>query len=80
QHLPNFVYLEAPIGEDPDKRDYIVSNARILNTGFEADWSLSRGICLRVHTVQAPFLDIGTPDSFVQAEGFILQNYAKLIG
>ncbi|MEH1841976.1 MAG: NAD-dependent epimerase/dehydratase [Nostoc sp.] len=44
QHLPNFVYLEAPIGEDPDKRDYIVSNARILNTGFEADWSLSRGI------------------------------------
>lgn len=44
QHLPNFVYLEAPIGEDPDKRDYIVSNARILNTGFEPDWSLSRGI------------------------------------
>ncbi|WP_413173116.1 NAD-dependent epimerase/dehydratase family protein [Anabaena azotica] len=44
KHLPNFVYLEAPIGEDPDKRDYIVSNARILNTGFEPDWSLSRGI------------------------------------
>lgn len=44
KHLPNFVYLEAPIGEDPDKRDYIVSNARIINTGFEPDWSLSRGI------------------------------------
>jgi nucleoside-diphosphate-sugar epimerase len=44
QHLPDFVYLEAPIGEDPDKRDYIVSNARILNTGFEPEWSLSRGI------------------------------------
>jgi D-glycero-alpha-D-manno-heptose 1-phosphate guanylyltransferase len=41
---------------------------------------LARNICLRVHTVQAPFLDIGTPDSFVQAEGFILQNYAKLMG
>ncbi|WP_292740297.1 sugar phosphate nucleotidyltransferase [Nostoc sp. JL31] len=41
---------------------------------------LNRGVCLRVHTVQAPFLDIGTPDSFVQAEGFILQNYAKLMG
>src|SRR5208282_5931470 len=27
-HLPSFVYLEAPIGEDPDKRDYIVSNQR----------------------------------------------------
>ena len=24
-----FQYLEAPVGEDPDKRDYIVSNARI---------------------------------------------------
>lgn len=42
--LPNFVYLEAPIGEDPDKRDYIVSNARILSTGFQTDWSLGRGI------------------------------------
>ncbi len=44
RYLPNFVYLEAPIGEDPDKRDYIVSNARILQTGFEPEWSLGRGI------------------------------------
>jgi nucleoside-diphosphate-sugar epimerase len=44
KHLPKFVYLEAPIGEDPDKRDYIVSNQRILRTGFSPDWSLSRGI------------------------------------
>ena len=34
KHLPNFVYLEAPIGEDPDKRDYIVSNKRIISSGF----------------------------------------------
>lgn len=44
KHLPNFEYLEAPIGEDPDKRDYIVSNQKILRTGFEMNWSLSRGI------------------------------------
>lgn len=44
KYLPKFVYSEAPIGEDPDKRDYIVSNTRILNTGFETDWSLERGI------------------------------------
>ena len=44
EHVPGFVYLEAPIGEDPDKRDYIVSNARILSTGFTTDWSLDRGI------------------------------------
>lgn len=42
--VPQFVFFEAPIGEDPDKRDYIVSNERILSTGFRPDWSLGRGI------------------------------------
>jgi nucleoside-diphosphate-sugar epimerase len=44
KHLPKFVFLEAPIGEDPDKRDYIVSNARIAGTGFKTEWGLDRGI------------------------------------
>jgi nucleoside-diphosphate-sugar epimerase len=44
KHLPQFVYLAAPVGEDPDKRDYIVSNARIAATGFKPEWSLDRGI------------------------------------
>jgi nucleoside-diphosphate-sugar epimerase len=44
KHLPKFVFLEAPIGEDPDKRDYIVSNARLAGTGFQPEWSLDRGI------------------------------------
>jgi len=44
KHLPKFVYVEAPIGEDPDKRDYIVSNARIAATGFKPEWGLDRGI------------------------------------
>jgi nucleoside-diphosphate-sugar epimerase len=43
-HLPGFTYVEAPIGEDPDKRDYVVSNQRILNTGFRPEWDLDRGI------------------------------------
>jgi len=42
--VPSFVYLEAPIGEDPDKRDYIVSNARIEATGYEPAYSLDDGI------------------------------------
>ncbi len=45
KHLPKFVFLEAPIGEDPDKRDYIVSNARIAAAGFKPEWDLDRGIC-----------------------------------
>ena len=44
KHLPKFVFLEAPIGEDPDKRDYIVSNERILSTGWSPQWNLDRGI------------------------------------
>lgn len=44
KHLPKFVYLEAPIGEDPDKRDYLVSNARILATGWKPAFSLDDGI------------------------------------
>jgi nucleoside-diphosphate-sugar epimerase len=43
-HVPNFVWHEAPIGEDPDKRDYIVSNARLEATGWTPAWSLDRGI------------------------------------
>ncbi|MGO8918827.1 MAG: NAD-dependent epimerase/dehydratase family protein [Stellaceae bacterium] len=44
QQVPRFTYLEAPIGEDPDKRDYIVSNAKLEATGFRPDWSLDTGI------------------------------------
>lgn len=44
QFVPQFVFMEASIGEDPDKRDYIVSNDRILATGYETIWSLEQGI------------------------------------
>lgn len=44
KQVPGFVFLEAPIGEDPDKRDYIVSNEKIERTGWKPDWSLQAGI------------------------------------
>ncbi len=44
RHLPKFVFLEAPIGEDPDKRDYIVSNERIEATGYKPAFSLDDGV------------------------------------
>jgi nucleoside-diphosphate-sugar epimerase len=44
KQIPQFVYAEAPIGEDPDKRNYIVSNARLASTGFKPEWTLARGI------------------------------------
>jgi len=42
--VPGFQYIEAPIGEDPDKRDYIVSNARIEATGYGPAYLLDDGI------------------------------------
>lgn len=44
EHVPDFVYLESPVGEDPDKRDYIVSNEKIEKTGFKPIFSLEMGI------------------------------------
>lgn len=44
QYLPGFVFLEAPIGEDPDKRDYIVSNDKIERAGYRPAFSLDDGI------------------------------------
>lgn len=44
KQVPDFVYLEAPVGEDPDKRDYIVSNEKIERTGFKPAHSLEMGI------------------------------------
>ena len=44
RHVPRFTYLEAPIGNDPDQRDYIVSNERIERAGFITTQSLPWGI------------------------------------
>ncbi len=43
-HLPQFYFTEAPVGEDVDKRDYIVSNQKIEATGFFPQHSLDSGI------------------------------------
>lgn len=44
KHLPEFVFLEAPVGKDPDQRNYIVSNAKIESTGFKPMYSLDFGV------------------------------------
>ena len=42
--IPSFTFMEAPIGKDPDQRNYIVSNEKIERTGFKPDVSLDAGI------------------------------------
>lgn len=44
EQVPGFLVLEAPVGEDPDKRDYLVSNEKIERTGFRPRRSLEDGI------------------------------------
>lgn len=44
QQVPELYVSESPVGEDPDKRDYIVSNAKIEAAGFKARRSLQEGI------------------------------------
>ena len=44
RQLPNFVYLVSEIGEDIDKRNYIISNKKIENCGFKATRSVEEGV------------------------------------
>ena len=44
EYVPNFYVHFAPIGQDPDKRNYIVSSDRLRRAGFEARRSLDAGI------------------------------------
>jgi nucleoside-diphosphate-sugar epimerase len=43
-HIPDFFIHFSEIGSDPDKRNYIVSNQRLREAGFEAKRSLDDGI------------------------------------
>lgn len=42
--VPAFQFPISDIGEDPDKRNYVVSNQRIESTGFKPKQSLAAGI------------------------------------
>lgn len=44
KQVPEFVFIESKIGKDPDKRNYIVSSAKIKKAGFEPKYSLEDGI------------------------------------
>lgn len=44
EYIPNFYIHFAPIGSDPDKRNYIVSNQKLKEAGFVPKRSLDEGI------------------------------------
>lgn len=44
KQIPDFTFIDAPVGKDPDQRNYIVSNEKIERTGFLPKTSLDDGI------------------------------------
>jgi nucleoside-diphosphate-sugar epimerase len=44
RQVPDFTFIDAPVGKDPDQRNYIVSNAKIEATGYRTSMSLDAGI------------------------------------
>lgn len=53
KQVPEFTIMEAPIGKDPDQRNYIVSNDKIEATGFKPTHSLQWGIAELIKGYQA---------------------------
>lgn len=44
KQVPGFTFVEAPIGVDPDQRDYVVSMEKLTATGYAPAWGLDAGI------------------------------------
>ena len=42
--IPDFIYIDEQIGQDPDQRNYIVSNEKIEATGYAPKVSIQQGI------------------------------------
>jgi nucleoside-diphosphate-sugar epimerase len=60
-HLPDTVIISSEIGSDPDKRDYIVSNAKLEATGWKPRYTLDDGIR---EVIQAYDIIKGAGDTF----------------
>jgi nucleoside-diphosphate-sugar epimerase len=44
RQVQGFWFTEADVGEDPDRRDYVVSSAKLYATGFRPLYTLEQGI------------------------------------
>jgi nucleoside-diphosphate-sugar epimerase len=44
KQIPDFIFVDAPVGKDPDQRNYIVSNAKLEATGYHPSVDLAAGI------------------------------------
>lgn len=56
ESVPDYYIHSAHVGEDPDKRDYLVSNAKLESLGWSPEYSLDDGIkeLLKAYTILKP--------------------------
>jgi nucleoside-diphosphate-sugar epimerase len=52
KQVPDFYFIEAPIGTDMDKRNYAISNNKIEATNFKPDYTLQTGISELIKSFQ----------------------------
>jgi len=56
EYVPELHIHAAPVGEDPDKRDYLVSNEKFESLGWKPDHTLDTGIkeLLKLYSILQP--------------------------
>lgn len=64
EHIPNLVIISSEVGQDPDKRDYLVSNSKLEATGWSPKFNLDHGI-----------REIMSVYDIVKAGGDVYRNY-----
>ncbi len=52
KQLPKFTFIESKIGEDPDKRNYVISNEKIEKAGYKTQVTLDDGIAELIKAYQ----------------------------
>lgn len=52
KQIPAFTIMEAPVGKDPDQRNYIVSNEKIEKTGFQPQVDIQKGVAELIKAYQ----------------------------
>lgn len=66
EHIPSFTIQHNDNYQDPDKRDYVVSNAKLESCGWAPQYSLDRGIdeLIKTYTILIKDLSSGYRNDF----------------
>lgn len=66
EHIPSFTIQHNDNYQDPDKRDYVVSNAKLESCGWTPQYSLDRGIdeLIKTYTILIKDLSSGYRNDF----------------